>query len=138
MLESNVSSQQLHFLNNSKNYKIMCKNYDLMISCKSNTISSYLILIKTCSDNSIYLTVINVTNGHIVRSAEKIEYAPIIRACYDFLAAASEDNFDIVNSGKDLLYQAYIELIAHLVFSSILNATLAFDSINLTDLRFLD
>lgn len=116
----------------------MCKNYDLMISCKSNTISSYLILIKTCSDDSVLLTVVNTKYEGIVRYAEKIENSPLTRACCDFLTIASKDNFDITNSDKDLLYQAYIELIAHLVLSSILNATLAFDDIRLTDLRFLD
>lgn len=116
----------------------MCKNYDLMISCKSSTISSYLILIKACNDNSLYLTIINTKCEGIVRYTEKIENSPLTRACFDFLTIASKDNFDITNSNKDLLYQTYVELIAHLAISSTYKTTLAFDDIRLTDLRILN
>lgn len=113
----------------------MKKNYDLMISCKSNTISNYLIVINTFSDNSILLTVLNTTDGRIVRSANEIECKQLLNVINDFLVVANYDDFDLVNSDNSLLYQKYVELIACLVSSCVFHVTLQFDEITLEDIR---
>lgn len=113
----------------------MTKNYDLMIACKSDTISNYLIVINTFSDGSMLLTVLNTTDGRIVRSANEIECKPLLNVINDFLAIASYDDFDLVNSDNSLTYQKYVELIACLVSSCVFQVTLQFDEITLEDIR---
>ena len=113
----------------------MEKNYDLMISCMSNTISNYLIVIKICSNDSVLLTVLNTTDGRIVRSANKVEFKQLSNVINDFLILANYDDFDLVNSDNSLLYQKYVELIACLVSSCVFHVTLQFDEIKLEDIK---